>query len=414
MSRINRRDLLRAAAATPLLLTPVAVKGVDRESTRKKLPIAAVVTAYRENSHADVVIGKILEGFDQKGGKGPNLRVVSMYTDQLPAGDMSRDLAKKHGFAITKTIDEAITLGTNKVQVAGVLSIGEHGNYPYTKETNQHMYPRRRFFNGIVAAFKRCGHVVPVFNDKHLSYRWEDAKHMFDTSREMKFPMMAGSSLPVAWREPAESLPLNSEIEDALVVGYGGLESYGFHALETLQCVIERRRGGETGVKTVQAVREDQIWKAERDGRWSRELLDSALKTIPDVPKGDLKTRLTKGAAFYLIEHSDGFQSTVAMANGVARHFAIAVKLLGRREPFAQWFRLEDAKPYGHFTYLVKAIESMIHTGKPSYPVERTLLTTGVLDRVMHSLANNGKRLATHELAVRYKAVDWPFANHAT
>jgi hypothetical protein len=182
---ISRRTALQslgALAAFPLL---GAVKS-------KPLPIAAIVTEYRNNSHADVIIGKILEGWQQDGGAGPDLKVAGMYTDQVPKGDMSRALAKKHGVPIFKTIEEAITLGTGKVQVAAVLSIGEHGKYPYTPDTGQHMYPRRRFFDAITAAFKKAGKVVPVFNDKHLAYNWKDGKHMYDTARAMKIPFMAG------------------------------------------------------------------------------------------------------------------------------------------------------------------------------------------------------------------------------
>src|SRR5436190_15213193 len=153
------------------------------------LPVAAVVTEYRRNSHADVLVGKILDGFDQAGGPGPALRLAALYTDQVPKNDLSRDLAKKHRFRIAGSIEEAITLGTGKVAVAGVLSIGEHGNYPYTTDTRQHMYPRRRFFDAIVETFVKCGQVVPVYSDKHLSYRWDDAKHMVDTAKAMRFPL---------------------------------------------------------------------------------------------------------------------------------------------------------------------------------------------------------------------------------
>src|SRR5207244_2263129 len=119
--------------------------------------------------------------------------LVSLVTDQVPKNDISRTLQRKHGFFLAKTVEEAITLGTDKVAVAGVLSIGEHGNYPTTKDTGQHMYPRRRFFDAIVAAFKKYGQVVPVFNDKHLAYNWADAKHMYHPARELKIPFMAGS-----------------------------------------------------------------------------------------------------------------------------------------------------------------------------------------------------------------------------
>lgn len=255
MARSTRRDVLKAGLATALggVLHGSLVRKARADGDAEKLPVAAIVTIYTPNSHTDVIVGKILEGYQQDGGVGPDLRLVSMYTDQVPEKDLSRQMAAKHRFQLATSIDEAITLGTNQLQVAGVLSIGEHGNYPLTPDTKQHMYPRRRFFDDIVATFRRCGKSVPVFNDKHLSYRWQDAKYMVDTAREMKFPLLAGSSVPVAWRRPAVELPRGCEIEAALTIGYSGFEVYGFHALEAHQCMIERRRGGETGMAAVQA-----------------------------------------------------------------------------------------------------------------------------------------------------------------
>ena len=145
--------------------------GAAQPERRERLPVAAIVTEYRTNSHADVIVGKILQGFDQDGGAGPALRLASLYTDQVPRNDLSRDLAKKHDFRIARTIEEAITLGGDKIAVAGVLSIGEHGEYPYTKDTRQHMYPRRRFFDAIADVFRKHKRVVPVFSDKHLALR---------------------------------------------------------------------------------------------------------------------------------------------------------------------------------------------------------------------------------------------------
>jgi hypothetical protein len=371
-----------------------------------------VVTVFRKNTHADVIVGKILEGFQQDGGTGPDLRLVSLYVDQVPANELSRPLAQKHGFRLAKSIDEAITLGTNRVQVAGVISVGEHGDYPFTPDTKQHQYPRRRFFDEIVATFRRCEKSVPVFNDKHLSYRWEDARVMAETAKQMKFPFLAGSSVPVAWRDPPLELPRACEIEAALTVGYGGLESYGFHALEAHQCMIERRRGGETGVDAVQAVSEMEIRKAEAAGLWSSELFAAALKQLPGSPQDNDKWTSKNNSSVYLLQHLDGLKSAVVMANGLARHQAFAVKLKGRAEPLATWFKLQDAPPYGHFAYLVHAIDETIHTGRAVSPIERTLLTTGILDRVMHSLAAGGKRLETPELAVSYQPTDWPYANH--
>jgi len=407
---MDRRELLRRAAAASLVMPASRLVQTLAQDARPKLPVAAVVTEYTENSHADVIVGKILEGFEHRGGAGPALRLVSLYVDQTPARDLSRGLAEKHGFRIAPTIDEALTGGTDRLQVAGVLSIGEHGQYPFTSDTNQHEYPRRRFFDEIVACFRRVEAVAPVFNDKHLAHRWEDAQHMYHTAVTMQIPFMAGSSLPVTWREPPLTLPLECQIESALCVGYGGLESYGFHALETLQCMVERRAGGESGVTSVQSLQGDAIAEARDRREWSEELLAAALATMPDVTPGPWKETLRREAAFYQIRYRDGLTATVAMANGAARHFAFAAKLRGQPQPVATWFKLQDEKPFGHFGYLVRAIEQMVHTGRPSYPVERTLLTTGILDRVMHSLAEGGSVQQTPELALSYPPVDWPFA----
>ncbi|MBI2477881.1 MAG: hypothetical protein HYV60_04320, partial [Planctomycetia bacterium] len=312
------------------------------------------------------------------------------------------------GFAIASTIDEALTGGTNQLQVAGVISVGEHGDYPLTRETQQKMYPRRRFFDGIAETFRRVEAVVPVFNDKHLGFSWQDASHMYQTATAMGIPFMAGSSLPVAVRMPPLSLPIGCEIESAMAIGYGGLEAYGFHALETLQCMVERRAGGETGISHVGVLQGDAIWEARDAGKWQEELLRAALAVIPNVRAGDPKSLLSERAAFYQLEYRDGLRATVAMTNGLAHHFGFAAKLRGREKPIATWFKIQDEKPFGHFADLLRAIESMIHTGQPAYPVERTLLTTGVLDRVMHSIAEGGTRYETPELTIRYQPTDWP------
>ena len=401
-----------AGFATPALLAAAPAR-------RKKLPLAAVITEYWKYSHADVILGKILNGWRQAGGEGPDLELVSVYVDQFPENDLSRGLARKHGFRIAGTIDEALTLGTNKVAVAGVLSIAEHGKYPYTADTRQHMYPRRRFYDGIVAAMKRCGQFVPVFNDKHLGYRWQDASHMVQTARRHRMPLMAGSSIPVTWRYPATELPIGSRLEQALVVGHSTSESYLFHALEALQCIVERRRGGESGIKAVRAIRGEEIWAAQKRGDWSQSLLKAALGTL-DSPTDELKARIGHAdTVFFLIEYRDGLKATAAMFPSAigpkppkfSCQLAVACQVGGQSKPFACWLKTPGI-PFPHFAELLRGIEHMVHTGKPAYPVERTLLTTGLLDRMMHGMhPQKGKRLRTPELAIRYEPPTWGFAN---
>jgi hypothetical protein len=373
--------------------------------------VACIVTEYRENSHADVIVTKILEGYDHRGGPRPDLKVASLFTDQVPQRDMSRELAKKHGVPIAPTIEEAITLGTGRIAVDGVLLIGEHGNYP-TNAKGQHCYPRPRFFEDTSAVFRKYGRVVPLFSDKHLAYNWHNARWMYDTARELGIPFLAGSSLPVTYRRPALRLPIGCEMTEALAIGYGGLESYGFHALEALQCMVERRRGGETGVVAVQVLQGKAMFDALRAGRWSRDLLDAALAAAPHKP-GDVEANCgkSKSAALYLIEYRDGLRAAVAMLNGHCAEFGFATRLKGQAMPSATWMYLDDGKPFPHFAYLVKAIEQMVQTGHATYPVERTLLSTGVLDAVMTSAFENHRRVETPHLSeIRYQPVEYTFA----
>src|SRR5262245_4897974 len=119
-----------------------------------KKNIAAVVTVYRKWSHADVIVGKVLESFHHDGGAGPAMQIVAMYVDQLPATDMSRALARKYGFTLHDSIEKALTLGGDKLAVDGVICVGEHGDYPQNAR-GQLLYPRRRFFEGVTRVFER-------------------------------------------------------------------------------------------------------------------------------------------------------------------------------------------------------------------------------------------------------------------
>jgi len=173
--------------------------------------------------------------------------------------------------------------------------------------------------------------------------------------------------------------------------------------------MVERRRGGETGIASVQAVRGDSIAGALKERRWSRELLDAAAAATPMPVKGRPK-EIAKNATFFLIEYRDGLKAAVAMSTGMAIHFAFAGQIKGEARPSATWLRLQEGAPFGHFAHLLRAIEHTIHTGKPAYPVERTLLTTGVLDALLHSAADGSRVIKTPELNIRYAPADWAFA----
>ena len=378
--------------------------------------VAAVVTEYRLHSHADVIVGKILEGYNYDNGAGPNLKLASLYVDQFPDKDMSRGLSKKYHFPIFDSIKGALTLGGDDLAVDGVVIVGEHGDYPLNAK-GQKLYPRRRFFEAVTDVFAKSKKSVPVFNDKHLAATWDDAKWMYDRSLELFVPFMAGSSVPLTWRRPELKLAKNCDLVEAVQIGYGPFEGYGFHALEGLQCMVERRKGGETGVRAVQCLQGDEMWKALDAGRWSKPCLEAALERVPAHAPGDYRAPTAKAAdaGLFLIEYRDGFRAVVAMLNGWLYEgdggaFTFAGRLKDQDKPAATLFYLQQPDPFAHFAYLVRAIDSMMQTGHSPYPVERTLLTTGILDAVMTSAAEKNRRIETPHLKIEYRPVDWPFA----
>src|SRR3954454_10277212 len=216
-SKITRRELLAGAASVPLL------GAAQSRPARPKL--AAITTTYFKYSHTQHIVDRFLEGYGWNGTHHhPPMDLIALYVDQVGGRDLSKDRAQRFpSMKIYPTIAEALTAGGSKLAVDGVVLVGEHGNYPRT-EKGQVTYPRYQFFNEIVKVFKSSGRSVPIFNDKHLSYRWDWAKEMYDTAREMKFPLMAGSSLAVTWRIPSIEMPMGAKVREALCVCYGGVD----------------------------------------------------------------------------------------------------------------------------------------------------------------------------------------------
>jgi len=398
----SRRDALKAAVA----LTPLALARADDKVKPSPKSVAAVVTIYTPKSHADVILTKILEGWKHDGGDGPSLKLAALYVDQFPKNDMGREICKKHGVPVFDTIEKAVTVGGKAIPVDGVLSVGEHGDYP-TNKIGQKQYPRKRFFEEITDTFEKFGKVVPVFSDKHLGPPWDEAKWMYDRAVKRKVPFMAGSSLPVSYRTHELDVPMGSEIEAAVGIGYSGLDIYGFHALECYQAIVERRAKAERGVKWVQCLEGKAVWKAVDDGLVNKEVLDAVWK---EVPKAD-KTKALRDEekpVLFLFEYADGFRGAQFMLPN-AKLTGVGVKLKGGKVQ-ATGFEERPEPHHPHFAFLLKAIEKMIHTGKPTYPVERTLLTSGILDRSLTSLAAGGKKLDTPGLAINYTPVNYPHA----
>ena len=299
-----------------------------------------------------------------------------------------------------------------------VLIIGEHGQYAVNK-LGQTLYPRYEFFQQVVEVFRKDGRTTPIFNDKHLSWKWEWAKEMVETSRELRFPLLAGSSLPVTWRMPAVDLPAGAEVEEVMCVALGRVDSYDFHALEVIQCMAERRKGGETGVAALQALRGDAVWKAMKTGKWTAGGWDSSLfeaclcrsQTLAQPPTFSHRhptpaqvRAWVKEPVAYRFEYSDGLKATMLLMNGLVGDFTFAARLKGQDGPFSTLFYLPPPLNIAYSAALMAKAEALFLTGKAAYPIERTLLTTGLVAAGMQSLASGQKRIETPHLKVRYQA----------
>ncbi len=391
----------------------------------RKPRLAALSTVYNYLSHSYHIVGRFLDGFDLHDGRGlhrPDFEIASLFIEQVaPETDLGRAKAAKHGVRLSPTIADALTLGTGSLAVDGVLLIAEHGNYQFNQKM-QKIYPRGRFFREVLDVCKASGRGVPVFIDKHLSYSRAEARAMVDQAKAQGVPLMAGSSLPVTWRLPDLEVPLGRTWKDAIVASRGDLDIYGFHTLETLQCMVERRdrKGKPQGVVAVTCLEGDAVWDAGAKGVWSRELLDHALGRSRSLNPGDIRQNTLdyvpppnrepyprpNHPVAYLVEYADGFRATTLTLNGHIDDTSIAARIAGSPDRIVSTLMYLPAPPGANFfNPLVLRIEDFLRTRRPPYPIERTLLTSSILDAALDSRIQGHRRIETPELAaIDYEA----------
>ncbi len=415
----NRREFLAATALT------LGMNAAARSAPHRPR-LAALTTIFHKYSHSQHIIDRFLEGYGWEGRHHrPAMDIVSLYVEQVGGNDLSRERAQRHPqMVIYPTIAEALTCGSSDLAVDGVLLIGEHGSYP-KNEKGQQLYPRHEYFQQVVEVYRRTGKTAPLFNDKHLSWSWDHATEMYDTSQQMGFGLMAGSSLPVTWRQPSLDLPWGAEVDEALGVWGGGIDGGDIHVLEALQSIVERRQGGEVGVRAVEALRGERFWQALESGGWAQggwdpklleaclcrsNQLHSARPTYSHLFPSTAELRQMAPESYaYRFEYADGLKASIVQfqaapkqeAGGVVGDCNVAARLKNT-DYFSVQFYLPYYSMRNFFSPFVHHMESLFSTGKSPYPVERTLLTTGMTAAAIDSLFQQ-QRLETPHLGIQYQ-----------
>ncbi|MEP6595258.1 MAG: hypothetical protein ABJA71_04890, partial [Ginsengibacter sp.] len=325
----TRREMLAMAgvAGITALAGNAAAAFPQAQQKRPRIAVLASYWAF-PRSHADWIVNKLLDGYWWDGAYTPSrVEVVSVYIHQLEESQLGQKVAKAKNIPVFKTVGEAVTLGGKELAVDGVAIVAEHGNYP-TDLKGHWLLPRWWIFEQVIRVFEQSKRSVPVFNDKHLSYNWDDAKWMFDKSRELNFPLTGGSSIPTYFRKPEIELDIDTPIKNSIVLGGTGDEGAIFHAIDVLQAFVERRKGGETGVKWVQSIRGPETWKWVERNPWARKLLDSVAKSFEFKP-GHFQE--SAGTNMCIVEYNDGTKAAVIGAQDVGWTYAGEIE--GRTGP---------------------------------------------------------------------------------
>ena len=403
----TRREMVGITGIAGLAaLTDMATGAVSQAATRPR--IACLVSYWgATRSHADWIINKLIDGYWWNNAYTPSrIDVASIYLHQHDESLLGQKVAKAKGIPIFKTVAEALMLGGEELAVDGVVIVGEHGNYP-TDLKGHWLLPRWWLYNQMIRVFERSKRSVPVFNDKHFSYSWDETKWMFDKSRELNFPITGGSCIPVYYRSPEIEFDIDTPIKNSIVVGGASDEGGIFHCFDLLQSFVERRKGGETGVKAVQSIRGPETWKWVESNPWAGRLLDSVAKSL-ELQPGSF--RENDRASLCIVEYNDGTKAAVISGRGVSWTYAgeiegrnkpTIVSMLGFPGPFDQYHAC-NALPHW--------IVEMMLTKKEPFNAERLLLSSGITNYYMQSNWENGRfspvgrRIETPFMNISYRS----------
>ena len=277
-------------------------------------------------------------------------------------------------------------------------------------------------------ALERAPEGAACFVHGALANSLTTARTLAATAAARRIALVAGTPLSVTWRLPPVELPAGTPLTEALIVVQvnpqaiqatppsppATLAGAELHALDGLLPVIERRRGGESGIRTVRFLEGKELWRAGQKGLWSWPLLAAALSRS-HTPQGDpvldgrtqdlvglgLVPKLARNPRGWLLEHRDGLRSTILVLDGVVADFNFAVRAKNGEIVSAQLFRAPPPAEH-HFNRLAAVMEDFFRSGKSPWPIERNLLSAGLLETFAKPSSLSGRRVETSELGIAY------------
>jgi len=390
INEITRREMLGISGIAGLAALTDIATGAVPQTAQAKPRVACLATYWgATRSHADWIMTKLIDGYWWHGAYTPSrIEIASVYLHQHDTSLLGQKVAAAKGIPVFRTIAEALTLGGDELAVDGVVIIGEHGDYP-TDLKGHWLLPRWWMYNQMIRVFERSNRSVPVFNDKHFSYNWDESKWMFDKSRELNFPLTGGSCLPTYYRTPEIELANDTPIKNSVAVAAASDEGGIFHCFELIQCFVERRKGGETGVKAIQSIRGPESWNWVERNPWAGNLLAAVEKSL-ERQAGFIKEGNPQ-ANVCIIEYNDGTNAAVIGSRTAGWTYACeiegqrdatVVSLLGFPGPFDQ-YHADNGQPH--------LITELMVNKKEPFNAERLLLSSGITNHYMQSNWENGR-----------------------
>ncbi|MBT8159710.1 MULTISPECIES: hypothetical protein [Arthrobacter] len=402
---------------------------------------AAVVNEYWSGSHADLVLGRLHEGYELLWTPSePLCELASLHVLDPGPADLGAQRIGQWGVRAAGSLGDALSATGAGIDVDGVVLIAERNpRSGRPEEFDRRGRPQDRryeMFMQVAAECERSGRPVPVFMDKHLGNTWAEISEVYQTSCRLSIPLMAGSSVPVTVRCPPVEIPVGSRVNEVVAVATGSGEPPIFHPLELIQSMIERRAGFETGVASVQFVSGERFWDAFTEGGlWSRELADAAIEAVPHYAGGAREyytrypsnTRHDLGASprgceeAVVVNYNDGTRVSVLLLTGFMLRRAIAVRSAETADPLVTWTptgsKLTDVPMVGapvaapgqkkpptwNFDHLAHFVDRFLFTCQSPFPIERTVLTSGILEAAMTSRRLGGSVVETPHLGIDYR-----------